>query len=169
MSTIPTSTFISTITTLLTEAYEGPPNPKETWFIDNEPDSGILGILKNVSAAEASTSVDDSGKEGSTIAANVEHLRWSIANANRAIRGGEYQGNWAESWALVNADETAWDRLRVALRAEFESLREGISQAQELQEVYILGLAALIPHAAFHLGVIRQMIERVRATQSQKG
>ena len=169
MSTIPTSTFISTIITLLTEAYEGPPNPKETWFIDNEPDSGLLGILKNVSAAEASTSVDGSGKEGSTIAANVEHLRWSIANANRAIRGGEYQGNWAESWALINADEAAWDRLRVALRAEFESLREGISNVQELPEIYILGLAALIPHAAFHLGIIRQMIERVRASHAQKG
>ncbi len=168
MSTIPISTFISTINTLLTEVYEGPPNPKETWFIDNEPDSGILGTLKNVTAAEASFSIDGSDGSGSTIAANVEHLRWSIANANQAIRGGEYQGNWAESWALVNADEAAWDRLRNALRTEFESLREGIGNVTELQEVYILGLTALIPHAAFHLGIIRQMIERVRAVQSQK-
>lgn len=168
MNTVPTSTFTSAINNLLTEAYEGPPNPKETWFIDNEPDSGLLGILKNVSAVEASTSVDGSGKEGSTIAANVEHLRWSIANANKAIRGGEYQGNWAESWALVNADEAAWDRLRSALRSEFESLREAIGGIKELQDVYVLGLIALLPHAAFHLGIIRQMIERVRTVQAQK-
>jgi hypothetical protein len=31
-----------------------------------------------------------------------------------------------------------------------------------LQGDYLNGVLALIPHAAFHLGIIRQMIERVR-------
>ena len=55
MSTLPTATLIQSIADLLTEAYAGPPNPSSTWFIDNEPDSGILGILAGVSAAEAPT------------------------------------------------------------------------------------------------------------------
>jgi hypothetical protein len=162
MTTLSTSTLINSVVELLTEAYEGPPDPRSTWFIDNEPDSGILGIIAGVSAAEASTSVDGSGRPGTTIAANVEHLRWSLANANAAFQGGEYQGNWKESWALIDADEANWDRLRQALRAEFETLRGIIQRQEELPGDYLNGVLALIPHAAYHLGTIRQMIERVR-------
>jgi hypothetical protein len=165
MSSLPTTTLIKSIVDLLTEAYAGPPDPKATWFIDNEPDSGILGILKSVSAAEASTSVDGSGKSGSTIASNVEHLRWSVANANAAMRGKPFNPNWGESWELLNADETAWDRLRQALRREYEALSEAIKMQEDLPGDYLNGVLALIPHAAFHLGLIRQMIERVRSAK----
>ena len=162
MTTLPTAALINSIVELLTEAYAGPPNPKATWFIDNEPDSGILGILKSVTAEEASTSVDGSGKSGSTIASNVEHLRWSVANANAAMRGKPYNPNWAESWELLDADEAAWKRLCQALRLEYEGLREAIKMQEDLPGDYLNGVLGLIPHAAFHLGVIRQMIERVR-------
>jgi len=165
MSTLPATTLINSIIELLTEAYAGPPNPKATWFIDNEPDSGILGILKSVTAVEASTSVDGSGKSGSTIASNVEHLRWSVANANAAIRGKPYNPNWAESWELLDADEAAWDRLRQELRLEYEALSEAIKMQEDLPGDYLNGVLGLIPHAAFHLGVIRQMIERVRSAK----
>jgi hypothetical protein len=165
MSTLPTTTLINSIVDLLTEAYAGPPNPKATWFIDNEPDSGILGILKSVTAVEASTSVDGSGKSGSTIASNVEHLRWSVANANAAMRGKPYNRNWAESWDLLDADEAAWDRLRQELRLEYEALSEAIKMQEDLPGDYLNGVLGLIPHAAFHLGVIRQMIERVRSAK----
>jgi hypothetical protein len=168
MTQISSTTLIQSIVTLLSEAYAGPPNPSETWFVDNEPDSGILGLIDSISAAEASHSVDDSGQSGSTIAANVEHLRWSLANANGALRGEPYQQNWGESWKLIGADDTShWDRLRQSLRAEFESLREAISRQEDLQDEYLNGVIALIPHAAFHLGIMRQMIERVRAANQR--
>jgi hypothetical protein len=38
-----TKDVIQSITTLCSEAYAGPADPASTWFIDNEPDSGILG------------------------------------------------------------------------------------------------------------------------------
>ena len=167
MNTLPTTTLINSIVELLTEAYAGPPNPKATWFIDNEPDSGILGILKSVSAAKASTSVDGSGKSGSTIASNVEHLRWSVANANAAMRGKPYNPNWGESWELLDADEAAWDRLRQELRLEYEALSEALKMQEDLPGDYLNGVLGLIPHAAFHLGVIRQMIERVRSAKER--
>jgi hypothetical protein len=162
MSTLETTTLIESIVTLLTEAYAGPPNPKETWFIDNEPDAGILGILANVSAEEASTSVDGSGQSGTTIAANVEHLRWSLANVNATLRGEAYNANWGESWQRSSASPDEWDRLRQSLRSEYETLRAALLQQQDLPGVYLNGTLALIPHAAYHLGSIRQMIERVR-------
>jgi hypothetical protein len=159
---IPTGALLQSVVMLLTEAYDGPPDPSQTWFVDNERNSGILGILATVSAAEASRSVDGSGQNGSTIAANVEHLRWSLANVNATMRGEDYRNNWSESWILVGADEAEWDRLRHALRAEYQTLREAILRQEELDDVYLNGLLSLVPHAAFHLGIIRQMIERVR-------
>jgi hypothetical protein len=162
MANLATSTLIQSIITLLTGAYAGPPDPRSTWFIDNEPDSGILGIIAGVTAAEASQSVDGSGQPGTTIAANIEHLRWSLANANAALQGQDYQGNWKESWALTGADEARWDQLRRALRSEFEALLQNIQKQEELSGEYLNGVLALVPHAAYHLGTIRQMVERVR-------
>lgn len=156
------SALTEAITALLTEAYEGPPDPTSTWFIDNEPDSGIFGLLKGVSAEEASVSVDRSGEPGTSIAAHVEHLRWSMALFNAELRGEEHSGKWAESWLVSTVDEGAWDRLRAELRAEFEALRDGLRRQTQLPEENFTGVMAELMHTAFHLGMMRQMIERVR-------
>lgn len=166
MTALPAATVIQSIVQLLTEAYSGPPDPRETWFVDNEPDSGIFGLLDTISAAEASYSVDGSQEVGSTIAAQVEHLRWSLANASGALRGQPYNSNWGKSWKLISADAGRWDQLRGALRAEFETLRSALLEQDDLPGVYLNGVLALIPHAAFHLGIMRQMIERARAAQA---
>lgn len=79
---------------------------------------------------------------------------------NAAIRG-ESLGEWKESWRLLHKDDAEWDRLRSALQTEFEMLCE-LSRQTDLPEEYLSGFLALLPHAAYHLGTIRQMIERVR-------
>lgn len=163
MTDLSSTAVINSIVYLLTEAYTGPPDPSSTWFIDNEPDSGVLGIIASVTAVEASTSVDGSGESGTTIAANVEHLRWSLAMMNAAIRGEPFEGKWKESWLLLAVDDARWDALRDELRAEFEILRQGLQAQTDLPEQYLTGTLALLPHAAYHLGTIRQMIERARA------
>jgi uncharacterized damage-inducible protein DinB len=158
---LPVSTLINSINILLTEAYPGPPDPNGTWFFDNEPDSGILGILAAVSAEEASTSVDGSGKPGTTIASHAEHLHWSLHNMNSAMKGEPF-GDWKESWNLQTANPAEWDRLRSELRREVELLQENLKQQTQLDAEYLTGGLALLPHAAYHLGNIRQMVERVR-------
>lgn len=168
MSAIPFTALVNSINILLTEAYAGPPDPSSTWFIDNEPDSGILGVLAGVSAAEASQPVDGVGKPGSTIAANAEHLRRSLAQTNAQLRGEPFDENWAESWRLLDADHAGWDRLRADLRKEFETLLDEIKKQTELPIENLTGALALLPHAAFHLGLIRQMIERVREKPAKK-
>jgi hypothetical protein len=160
---IPVNTFIDSFVELLTEAYLGPPNPSATWFIDNEADSGVLGVLKGVSAKEASKSVYGNDARGSTIAAHVEHLRWSLAMANASMRGEPFESKWEESWDLVHADEAAWDRLRQELRAEFDALVAGAKSQTQVPLEYFSGVLALLPHAAYHLGTIRQLVERVRS------
>ncbi len=156
-----TQVVIQAIITLFSEAYAGPPDPKTTWFIDNEPDSGILGLIKGVPASEASWS-SNNNQPGTSIAAHVEHLRWSLANANRALEGEPYNGSWKESWNTLMVDEDAWDRLRDDLRREFETLAEGMQRQRDLPDDHLTGVMALVPHAAYHLGTIRQQIERAR-------
>jgi hypothetical protein len=162
MNTLSNTSILNAVVELLTEAYAGPPDPSRTWFIDNEPDSGVIGQISNLSAQEASKSVDGSGREGTTLASHIEHLRWSLASMNAAIRG-EPLGSWSESWRLVEADGQKWDDLRNDLKVEFESLRQLLNTHPDVEEQYLPGLFALPAHAAYHLGTIRQMIERVRA------
>jgi hypothetical protein len=162
MTTLPVATLIESITTLLTEAYAGPPDSHTTWFVDNADNAGLLGLLADVTAAEASTSADGSGRPGTTVAAHLNHLRWTLANLNATLRGAAWNPNWSESWELNTADQAAWQALRDTVRAEFDVLREALGQQTELPGEYLTGTLALLPHAAYHLGTIRQMIERVR-------
>jgi hypothetical protein len=162
MNTLQTRIVLDSIATLFTEAYEGPPDPSSTWFIDNEPNSGIFGALEKVSAEEASISVDGSGAPGSTIAANAEHMRWSLAQTNAQIRGEPFDEDWEASWRLIQVDNAGWDQMQRALKAEFETLRQVMLSQTELPEGALIGTMALLPHAAFHLGIIRQMVSRVR-------
>lgn len=156
-----TKEVLQSIITLFSEAYAGQPDPSSTWFIDNEPDSGILGIIAGVSASEAAWS-SNHNNPGTTIAAHVEHLRWSLANANGALQGKPYQANWKESWNTVDTDEMKWAQLKQDLKTEFEALLLNLQNQTELSGNAILGVMALAPHAAYHLGNIRQLVERAR-------
>lgn len=80
---------------------------------------------------------------------------------NRAMSGGEF-GQWSASWKLKEANAAEWDRLRSELRSEFELLCVGLRHQQEIDPQYLTGGLALAAHAAYHLGNIRQMKERVR-------
>lgn len=159
------SALLNSISDLLTEAYAGPPDPRATWFVDNAPDAGIFGILAGITAQEASTPVDSRGNAGSTIAAHAEHLRWSLANANATFRGEPWNPDWSESWRTIRTSPSEWDWLRDDLRRQFENLRDAIQAQEELSGEVLNGVIALIPHAAYHLGTIRQMLERVRERQ----
>lgn len=139
---------------LFSEAYTGP-NHAYTWFIGNDPDSGLFGTLAPLSAEKASRE----GPSGATIAAHTEHLRWSLALANAFARGEIPTGKWAESWSVREVDAEAWDDLRAALRREYDTLLEAMKQQEDFSDPQLLrGMLALIPHAAYHLGAIRQMM-----------
>jgi hypothetical protein len=153
---IPVDVFRDTLLELLSEAYTGP-NHAHTWFIGNEPGSGLFGTLEGLSAEDASRVQS----HGSTVAAHTEHLRWSLAHANAFARGETPAEGWDESWSLRVVDAAAWDELRAALRREFDTLLEAIKQQQDFSDPQMpTGIMALVPHAAYHLGAIRQMVAR---------
>ncbi len=154
---VPNETLTKILAELFSEAYTGP-NHAYTWFIGNEPDSGILGTLDSVSAEAASRRQPS----GSTVAAHTEHLRWSLAVANAYTRGETPQLNWAESWTVHTVDAATWDKLRADLRGEYEALHYALQNQQELVgEQMLTVMLAFTPHAAYHLGAIRQMTHAV--------
>lgn len=168
MNTLPVPNLTQSIVELLKEAYAGPPDANTpTWFNDNDPNAGIFGQIMPISASAASKSADGTGSLGTTVASHVEHLRWSLANVNGTMRGESYQTNWKDSWRVTVVNDEEWDTLRSQLRNEYETICKGIEKQETLENEYLNGLIALIPHAAYHLATIRQIIERVRQGNKQ--
>lgn len=139
---------------LFQEAYTGPNGPN-TWFIDNRPESGLFGTLGGVSAEDASRL----SPSGSSIAAHAEHLRWSLALANAYVRGENPTPSWAESWTVKAVDTKSWDKLRADLRGEYEEVAAALGRQEDFSDPQMLtGIVALTPHAAYHLGAVRQLV-----------
>jgi len=163
MTTLPIQTLTHSMVALLKEAYDGPPDVNShTWFNDNDPTAGIFGQIMPISAIQASKSADGTGNPGTTVASHVEHLRWSLANANGAMRGEMYQSDWKQSWTVTVVDEAGWNILRNQLRDEYQTICKAIEKQTTLESDYLNGLLGMIPHAAYHLATIRQIIERVQ-------
>lgn len=159
MATIDTTVLRDAVLALLQEAYVGPENPEMPWFADNAPETGVLGTLSEVSAAQASTPL---GTDDTTIAAHTAHLRFALSLANRAYRGeNPYpDADWDASWTTRSVTEAEWDRLRAELRSQYDQLREALAQELPWDAPMVLpGTLGQIAHGAWHLGAIRTLLE----------
>lgn len=151
---------------LLEEIHVSPPDPKTTWITTNEPNSGLLGFLSQVSAEDASRPPAPGMK---SIAAHTQHLIYCITLANRAARGEDaYAGaDWAASWRTDSVTAMEWEKIRDSLRHEHELLIAAIKDpAWREDPMLIQGMMALIGHGAYHLGAIRQIRRMLAAADS---
>lgn len=145
--------LVEAMLTLLEEAYQGS-NPS---FFSDSDKGGVLGALEGISAGEASQAPTSSP---TTLAAQAEHLRWSLANVNAVTAGGEWNPNWSESWRVHSVSPEEWDELRARLRREYQRLRRSVEANRDWSDSTILtGMIATVAHAAYHLGAIRQMLK----------
>ena len=153
--TVPTSEVITIARDLVVEAYEGP-TPQGSWFTTASADAGLFRTIAELTADLASRP----GRPGGpSIAAHVEHLRWTLELVNATIRGTPWQPDWNASWSLSSVDEPAWQTLRSEIQREFADLRQALESDPDVSDPMMLrGLLALAPHAAYHLGVIRLLV-----------
>ena len=153
--------FRQTLLDLLSEAYEGPAEDW-TWFVTHgDPDAGVLGTLARFTAEQASTSATPGGH---TIAGHAEHLRWSLAFAATYFRGEIPEQNWEQSWTVQTVNEAQWKQLQDALRQEYQTLHQAIQTHRDFSDdTFLHGALATVPHAAYHLGSIRQLARIVKA------
>ena len=158
--TMPVADVITVARELFAEAYEGPA-PQGSWFVSPRPDAGLFDTVARLSAQRASR---PSRANGPSIAAHVEHLRWTLERVNATVAGAPWQPDWSESWSVSEVDDAAWDELRSALRREFDQLRAALGGALGVGDPMLLrGVLALAPHAAYHLGAIRLLAAQQEA------
>ncbi len=152
------------LATLITEAYEGPENPKMTWFVDNEAGSGILGTMEKLSGEEASRPLAPGDR--TTPASHSAHLRFSLNLANRALRGENVHSSadWKSSWATGEVTEQEWRGLIADLRREYLSLKVAIASGLPWSDdMNLTGIFSMLAHGAWPLGALRQGLGLVRA------
>lgn len=145
--------FLSSVQNLLKEAYEG--TDSRSWFSDSGAGAGVLATLGSVSAEAASSRLTNSG---TSIAGHCNHLRWSLALSNGLMRGEQPSSDWTESWIVQSVDEPTWDILRDALQSEYELLQSNLERGFDATNPQMVTAGiALVAHAAYHLGAIRQL------------
>ncbi len=137
---------------VLREAFEGPPGPW-SYFIDNDPDAGMLGTVAGRSAEAASRPRGET-----TVAARAHHVVFGLHASAAWIRGDRTPRDRAESWRVTSVDEDDWRRLRDTPRAGYEDLREAIERHAASGAEAMGGVVGTLAHAAYPLGAIRRMI-----------
>lgn len=147
---------------LLDEAFRGP-QEGESWFTDSGPDAGILRLLEGMSSEAASTPPRP-GR--ANLAAHVDHVRYALELANRALRGDRQAfatADWSQSWSIQSVDAEAWAKIQAGLRQEYEALRDFLASSETwvADDMALTGVLAHICHTAYHLGAIRQIARDV--------
>jgi hypothetical protein len=153
------NTFVDAISKLLAEAYEG--TTGQSWFSDHGPESGLFASLERISAENASKTPSSGG---SSVAAHVNHLRWSLAMSNALMRGQKTSSNWAESWQVQTVNAATWTELKTNLRLEYKTLRDQLPNGFDPNNpMMVTAGVSLVAHAAYHLSAIRQLALVVRS------
>ena len=158
MSDISRNTLIEMFLANLDEATHGPADRKFTWFNSNEPDSGIAGVMKRLSAEQASLSPTPGGR---TIAAHVAHATFHLVASAAWIKGDKSAADWDSSWEPATVDEAGWTRLRELLEEAHAAVVDAIRRKQDWDKPALGGAIGAIAHAAYHLGAIGQIIRIV--------
>lgn len=148
------------LTALFAELIDGADERGEAYVL-NPGDSGLLGSLDRLSAADASRARDG----GATIAAHVRHVRYGLSLFNRwAAEGGNpfADARWDEAWKTTAVGEDEWRAIRDELREDARRWREALGTSREVGDVELTGMLASIVHVGYHLGAIRQIAATTR-------
>ena len=142
-----------TLPTLFAELVDGASGQEA--FMLNRGDPGLLRSLDKLSATAASAIT----RTGSSIAAHVDHLRYSLSLMNRWSEGEQPfdTADWTTSWRKTRVTAAQWKQLRDELAAEAHRWLENLRTPRELEETELNSVAGSIVHLAYHVGAIRQI------------
>ena len=133
---------------------------EHTWVIDAQPGHGFTAAIHELSAAQASTPLVPGG---TTIAAHTEHLRWSLYFALEFFEGRTPSSKWEESWKVREVDQQQWEQLQQDLLVAYDKVQHAVESVKDWSnEFLVTGTLALLPHAAYHLGAVKQLITFVK-------
>lgn len=143
---------------LLRECFEGiPQGAQGTWFVQGK--EGIFDAVDGLSAARASASP---GPGLSSVASHVNHMVYILQGANALNGGREPLGSWEDTWTRQEYSDADWHGLVSSLREEYDKLMPFFASYSDwTAEDSAVGALALLPHLAYHLGAVRQLLKLV--------
>lgn len=158
MPALADTTITAQLLGVLNEALDGPGHDW-SYFSDPQPDAGLLGSIAHLTPAQASQPV---GPTGTSIAAHLHHLAFSLAASAAWIRGDHRTVNWSGSWQVHTVSPAEWTALQERTRAAGTELRQAIEHHALATEEAFGGSVGALAHAVYHLAAIRQKAVAVR-------
>ena len=152
MDTIPTTHFLEAITILLNEAFEC----GRGYFLD--PHASIFETLATVTAAQASVPV---GVTGATVAAQIKHIAFDFNYVAQCLCDPTTApADWGDVWRTVGrVSPDEWQAIQDELRTNYNQIIALLTPTATWSTPHNLSLAiALVAHAAYHLGEVRQAL-----------
>lgn len=160
-----TASFSSLLLTIFNELVHGSPDPKATTYVLNQGDTGLLASLDRLSATAASTS-----RNGPSVAAHVDHLRYGLSLLNRWATGSRPPWpdmDWTVSWRKNVVSDADWQSLRDDLRREADAWAQALSSHLNAGGVEASWMAGSVAHLAYHMGAIRQIDRAARGPTAE--
>jgi len=153
------SLFKDAVPRLLAELFHGA--SPEAGGVFNPGDPGLLRQLDSIDAAVASK---PPAPGRPTIAAHVDHVRYSLELLNRWA-GGEADpwadSDWDASWRRNEVTDVQWALLRKQLHEAATSWQSALAARTSWDELSATGAVANAMHTAYHIGAIRQIFALV--------
>ncbi|MEZ5308143.1 MAG: hypothetical protein R2684_13435 [Pyrinomonadaceae bacterium] len=135
---------------ILKETFEGSPPGQGSIYLDRG--VSIENTLSRVSFEDASKD-----RNGTTIAAHTEHLKFYIDRLVEYMNGRTEPVHWDQSWLIETVSEDEWSILREGLKDSYLNAIEQVAEFRDKGEYKAGELTAIVAHTAYHLGAIRQM------------
>ena len=147
--------FTSNLFTFLVETFESPPKPSSA-YLDQK--TGLFDTLSSISAEAASKPVTG---DGTSIAAQVEHVRFYLDVLEQFMDGRTEKVNWQDSWQVKEVGPEAWEVLKEDLKATYERISQKLKGIEIWGDDEVGDSMAIVVHTAYHLGAIRQILRVV--------
>jgi len=147
--------FLKELLDLLDETFEN----THGFFLDRG--NSLFETIDNIPASAASQPVSSGG---ASIAAHVEHIWYYLKVLESDIRKSEFgKVDWQESWQVKGVTTEEWEALRKRLRQTYQSVVSAIRDVEHWDEENDIGAPlAILAHTAYHLGAIRQMLNKIK-------
>lgn len=135
--------------------------PSDYAFILNPGAPGLLAILEPLEASRAGRVPP--GFDAS-IAAHANHVLYSLDLIHKWAEGDPNPfatADWDRSWNVEGLDEEQWSGIKARLRERSAFWIDHLGKPREWDTISLTGATASLPHIAYHLGAIRQILKVV--------
>ncbi len=122
------------------------------WILDKG--TSMFETLAGISAEDASVPVS---AQSANLAAQVNHTAYYIQQLREGLATNwSNNADWEGSWNVDAIDEAQWQGLIETLRGEYDWLKQTAQVNTDWSAAMIGGTFAMVAHADYHLGEIRQ-------------